>query len=85
LSHRRKALFLALFLILVIDLLSFTLLNMYPEVFPKFLIDYLESEALGLAMVGGFLTAIVISVALLLLSYKELKEIIGKKSSGQMK
>ena len=63
---------------LIIDLLSFTVLNMFPEVFPEFLIPYLGPEALGLLIIGGFITATATSAVLLFLSYKEIKTIMGK-------
>lgn len=61
----------------MIDLTSFALINMYPEVFSEFLINYLGLEAYGLAIVGGIIIAIAALAVLLLLSYKELKAIRG--------
>jgi hypothetical protein len=73
LKPSRKALFQLFFLVLVIDITSFTLINLYPEVFSEFLINHLGPEAYGLAIIGGIIIAITALAALLLLSFKELK------------
>ena len=75
-NRRRKILLLFLFLILVIDLLFFTV---HPTFFSTFLTNF--EPALGLKIVGGLIIAIVVSTALLFLFYKELKTIIEKPVS----
>ena len=76
-NRRGKSLFLTLFLVLVIDLLFFTALDTYPTFFSELLTSF-GPEALGLAIIGGFITAIVVSTGLLFLTYGEIKAIIGK-------
>jgi hypothetical protein len=44
------------FMGLVSDLLLFTLLHIYPQVFASYLINIFEVEALGLVIIGGFTT-----------------------------
>ncbi len=69
----RKALSILLFMTLIVDLLFFALFNTNPETFRDFLTGNLGPEALGLTIVGGFITAIVTSVILVVVFYKEIK------------
>ncbi len=65
-------------MILVIDLVFFALFNAYPEAFQRFLTDNLGYEALGLSIVGGFITSIVASVVLALLFYREMETLLAR-------
>lgn len=61
----------------MVDLTSFALINMYPEVFSGFLINHLGIEVYGLAIVGGIIIVIAALAVLLLLSYEEFKTVMG--------
>ena len=58
---------------------------MNSKVFTEFLTNHFGSEAPGLAIVSGFITATATSAALLLLSYGELKTMISKSLRTESK
>lgn len=83
-NRLRKALFLLFFSVLLIDISSFTMFYMYPQVFTELLTKYLGPEALGLVIVGGFITAIGASTALLLITYGEIRTIVTRSLRVKM-